>query len=135
MSCLLQQCEGDFVVPFSRFIQVAEVQGGFFCAGVFAVPYLCYLEEMVHGARAALEEVNAECGLCSCRKVSLKYYFKELWLFKELLCIKHYFKEPPNPGLCLFSICFLIMVSPPNSRCQLSKFPLQLSRSTLMSPE
>lgn len=70
------------------------------------MPYLCYLEEMVHGARAVLEEVNAECGLCSCREVSLKYYFKELFLFKELLCIKHYFKDPKTQDYAYFQSAF-----------------------------
>lgn len=64
------------------------------CAEVLALPYLCYLEEMVNGACAILEEVNDECGLCSGREVSLKYYCRELLLFKELLYIKHYSKEP-----------------------------------------
>lgn len=70
------------------------------------MPYLCYLEEMVNGARAILEEANAECGLCSRTEVSLKYCFKELSLFKELLCINHYFKEPQNQDYTYFQYAF-----------------------------
>lgn len=81
------------------------------------MPYLCYLEEMVNGVCAILEEVNDECGLCRDGELSLKCYFKELLLFKELLYIKPYFKEPQNQDYAYFQSIFLIIVSPPNSRC------------------